>query len=87
MVQMDFLAAYHVRIVGLCSRNKAHRAIIFAISQLSCFITVMMIIAKGFCTVLTVLHYSIVISLIFALVLLFLDLLLLLHVRLICANK
>ena len=35
-VQMDFLAANHVRIVGLCSQNKAHRAVIFATAQLSC---------------------------------------------------
>jgi len=34
MVQMDFLAANHVRIVGLCGH--AHRAVIFVISQLSC---------------------------------------------------
>ena len=33
MVQMDFLAANHVRIVGLCVN--AHRAVIFAIAQLS----------------------------------------------------
>jgi len=39
MVQMDFLAANHVRIVGLCKsvkNAKAHRADIFAIAQLSC---------------------------------------------------
>jgi len=36
MVQMDFLTAHHVCIVGLCSY--AHRAVIFAIAQLSCFI-------------------------------------------------
>jgi len=35
MVQMDFLAANHVRIVGLC--GQVHRAVIFAIAQLSCF--------------------------------------------------
>jgi len=35
MVQMDFLAANHVRIVGLCGH--VHRAVIFAISQLSWF--------------------------------------------------
>jgi len=35
MVQMDFLAANHVCIVGLCGH--AHRAVIFAIAQLSCF--------------------------------------------------
>ena len=37
IVQMDFLAANHVRIVGLCGQNKTHRAVIFAIAQLSCF--------------------------------------------------
>ena len=31
---MDFLAANHVRIVGLCGH--AHHAVIFAIAQLSC---------------------------------------------------
>jgi len=36
MVQMDVLAANHVHIVGLCGQNKAHCAVIFAISQLSC---------------------------------------------------
>jgi len=39
MVQMDFLAANHVRIVGLCTSLKnatAHRADILAILQLSC---------------------------------------------------
>jgi len=36
MVQMDFLAANHVHIVGLC--GQAHRAVIFAIAQLSCCI-------------------------------------------------
>jgi len=35
MVQMDFLAANHVRIVGLC--GQAHRAVIFAIAQLFLF--------------------------------------------------
>jgi len=35
MVQVDFLAANHVRIVGLI--DKAHCAVIFAIAQLSCF--------------------------------------------------
>jgi len=34
-LQMDFPAASHVRIVGLI--DKAHRAVIFAIAQLSCF--------------------------------------------------
>jgi len=36
---MDFLAANHVRVVGLCQSDnnaKAHRADIFAIAQLSC---------------------------------------------------
>jgi len=32
---MDFLAADHVRIIGLCSQ--VHRMVIFAIAQLSCF--------------------------------------------------
>jgi len=39
MVQMDFLGANHVRIVGLCKcvkNAKAHRADIFAIAQFSC---------------------------------------------------
>ena len=36
---MDFLAANHVRIVGFCGQNKAHRAVIFAIAQLSCYFT------------------------------------------------
>jgi len=40
MVQMDFVAANHVRIAGLI--DKAHRTVIFAISQLSfstqCFV-------------------------------------------------
>jgi len=36
MVQMDFLAANHVRIVGLCGHP--HRVVIFAIAQLSCYI-------------------------------------------------
>ena len=35
MVQMDFLSANHVRIVGLC--GQVHRAAIFAIAQLSCY--------------------------------------------------
>jgi len=35
MVEIDFVAANHVRIVGLC--GQAHRAVIFAIAQLSCF--------------------------------------------------
>ena len=34
--KLDFLAANHVRIVGLI--HKAHRAAIFAIAQLSCYI-------------------------------------------------
>ena len=41
MVQMDFLAANHVRIVGLCKsvkNAKAHRADMFAIAQVSCII-------------------------------------------------
>jgi len=38
MVQMDFLAANHVCIVGLCGH--AHRAVIFAIAQLSCLLFV-----------------------------------------------
>jgi len=29
MVQIDFLAANHVRIVGLCGQNKVHRAVIY----------------------------------------------------------
>jgi len=39
MVQIDFLAANHVRIIGLyksVKNAKAHRADIFAIAQLSC---------------------------------------------------
>jgi len=35
MVQMDFPAANHVCIVGLCGH--AHCAVIFVIAQLSCF--------------------------------------------------
>jgi len=35
MVQMDFLAANHVLIVGLI--DKAHRAVIYGITQFSCF--------------------------------------------------
>jgi len=35
MVQMEFLAANHVHVVGLI--DKAHRTVIFAIAQLSCF--------------------------------------------------
>ena len=35
MVQMDFLAANHVHIVELCGQNEAHRAVVFAIAQLS----------------------------------------------------
>ena len=38
MVQVDFLAANHVRIVGLCGQTRAHRAVIFAIAQLSYFL-------------------------------------------------
>jgi len=33
---MDFLAANHVRIVGLCGQNKVHHAVIYVIAQLSC---------------------------------------------------
>jgi len=36
VVQMDSLAANHVRIVRLCCQNKAHCTAIFAIAQLSC---------------------------------------------------
>jgi len=36
MVQMNFLAANHVRIVGLI--DNAHCAVIFAIAQLSCLL-------------------------------------------------
>jgi len=35
MVQMDFLAANHVRIVRLC--GQAHHVVVFAMAQLSCY--------------------------------------------------
>jgi len=41
IVQINFLAANHVRIVGLCSQNKAHCMVIFAIAQLSFFLHMM----------------------------------------------
>ena len=47
MVQIDFLAANHVCIFRLC--DHAHRAVIFAIVQLSCSYQVSILSVRAFC--------------------------------------